>query len=662
MRAGPAALAVLMVLAPRCASGLVMQAGQPSSLVLAMFMALARSCAGGLVVQSGELRGLALEAVPFHFSRPRDFDVSGPLALVVESNWQRQCPCPCLPSDGDGGIAASLVGAIVLFQASSQACSAESIARALSDRGALALLSFRSSDAMAGAVPGLLSHAFLAHDSREYDLPAADLTQARALPLFEVLRAAGREPVIARLTPSADPWAPMRAWPLVVWSVFFVLLSAASLEIAASRLYANVRLHGRLAPTMPQLMLSLQVFLSVLRIVFLGVDPYFGRGIFSQPAGVALATLSYPIMAVASMLFLIFYLAAFSDGGLLSGRLHHHPLYKTLLVVTGFCTLLADILMSMVMFLGRADVDGARLFRIKLAVSGAATPAIFLALILFAYVSLAREKAMLPSVLCDRLQRQLNWSIVSAVVQLVLGLCFPWAILAPWRSFGVFGAAHMAQIATSILQSISFSAPGVATPRGPFERAAIACSGAFSRIRRRAHLVASRRVSPLTLPVMGKHQMSPMAQIAQRFSNRSNAQRSIGSSLPSEDGGTLDGQAPRHLLLGITSAAARATARELGMGDNACTADVGAAILKRTASLKRSMAEEIRRTTRSRDKESSHSPIGKANLFVSHAQGCSFFKMLDAVDSHIETFHLDPAKTFLWLDVFCSARLLHPLC
>jgi hypothetical protein len=40
--------------------------------------------------------------------------------------------------------------------------------------------------------------------------------------------------------------------------------------------------------------------------------------------------------------------------------------------------------------------------------------------------------------------------------------------------------------------------------------------------------------------------------------------------------------------------------------------------------------------------------------FVSHAQSCCFFKLVEAIELHIALHKLDPARVCLWIDIFCA--------
>lgn len=113
---------------------------------------------------------------------------------------------------------------------------------------------------------------------------------------------------------------------------------------------------------------------------------------------------------------------------------------------------------------------------------------------------------------------------------------------------------------------------------------------------------------------------------------------------------TLPGMVSQHLLLGVSLAFVREFAMEQCVGPTEPTYAVAAEIRSQTAETGSSIAEQVseRRT------KNGMPAVAQANLFVSHAQSCSFLKMLEAIDAHLELHDLDPATTFLWLGKRCS--------
>ena len=86
---------------------------------------------------------------------------------------------------------------------------------------------------------------------------------------------------------------------------------------------------------------------------------------------------------------------------------------------------------------------------------------------------------------------------------------------------------------------------------------------------------------------------------------------------------------------------------------SASSADVASIVRKRTQGFSQSFAEmQIGR----RGKDGCPY-VAEATLFVSHAQACSFIKLLDAVDAHMGLHKLDRTETYLWLDLFSGAQL-----
>lgn len=103
-----------------------------------------------------------------------------------------------------------------------------------------------------------------------------------------------------------------------------------------------------------------------------------------------------------------------------------------------------------------------------------------------------------------------------------------------------------------------------------------------------------------------------------------------------------------HLLLGVSMAFLRQFATEANATRDTLTVELVQSIRERTAATGTSVAENL---VAAAAVSADGRPLGgQATLFVSHAQACSFLKMLDALDHFVRQEGLDLAATFFWCD------------
>lgn len=103
------------------------------------------------------------------------------------------------------------------------------------------------------------------------------------------------------------------------------------------------------------------------------------------------------------------------------------------------------------------------------------------------------------------------------------------------------------------------------------------------------------------------------------------------------------------LLLGVSPAFLRAFAGEHGLTTGQTTYEVAAIVRDLTRKDGRSLAElALAAATEAGGRPA----VRRATLFVTHAQACSFLKLVDAVEAHLALHVLDPRETYLWIDVF----------
>lgn len=133
---------------------------------------------------------------------------------------------------------------------------------------------------------------------------------------------------------------------------------------------------------------------------------------------------------------------------------------------------------------------------------------------------------------------------------------------------------------------------------------------------------------------------------------------------------TTNAVAPNHtnrLRLGLSYAWLERFARvRLGLAHDECSTEAGArlrhALLSAPGSGPAAPPDHVARALErglsvcealSEEADSAGRPIvSSATIFVSHAQSCSFAKLLDAVGAHVRMHRLNPESVFLWLDLF----------
>lgn len=144
---------------------------------------------------------------------------------------------------------------------------------------------------------------------------------------------------------------------------------------------------------------------------------------------------------------------------------------------------------------------------------------------------------------------------------------------------------------------------------------------------------------------------STRASLSRRLSSRySRAQDATVRPVALDDGTELHA----HLQLGVTLPALRAFSEGQGLsGARVSTAEVGARIAEISAPSGRSLCELLSETPTD-ELGAPVQSVGRATLFVSHAQACSWARLLDALGAHLRERGLAEEKTFLWLDLACA--------
>jgi hypothetical protein len=123
---------------------------------------------------------------------------------------------------------------------------------------------------------------------------------------------------------------------------------------------------------------------------------------------------------------------------------------------------------------------------------------------------------------------------------------------------------------------------------------------------------------------------------------------------------TIDAIGESHLSLGVSLACLREFARTHGVTEQQTTAGIVALVREETSASRLSFAEQRAALDDAHKLASDGAPaVGRASVFVSHAQACQFLKMLDALDAHVAAYKLPRAGTYFWC-VRASAALRRP--
>ena len=101
--------------------------------------------------------------------------------------------------------------------------------------------------------------------------------------------------------------------------------------------------------------------------------------------------------------------------------------------------------------------------------------------------------------------------------------------------------------------------------------------------------------------------------------------------------------------LGVSLACLRDFARAHGVTAQQTTAEVVAYVREQTSASRRSFAEQRAEPLNGARAASDGAPaVGRATVFVSHAQACRFLKLLDALDAHLTVHKLPHVGTYFW--------------
>lgn len=603
-----------------------------------------RACdAAHVVVADGpaDLRGLVLAAVQPAFAR-------APLE-PHEAELVRLEPDACARARGGRRREArEHAGQIVLYEAVdafSAECSFEALARyAREALGARALLVIDPVVAELDGVPGGGANGWFVGDTRElHGVAAADISQLAAVPL---LRALGDGAAIrVRLgenlqgahgeRAAADAGGHGRGarrarysfeqmWRSAWWWVYraaLALHALAVIELAATRLHAFLRVDGGVRPTLAQLLLGGELALCAFRVAHWLAGPHGSTGVLPTEVD-ALALSLYPLASGATyLLFLAHLTRAVSQSGLTlatDAQLATAWLRRLALgaaAVLAPATLLAGV--------GCVHLGLNELRIAKLALQSAFSAALAVGgIVVTSNVSTA-ARAM-PATIAARLLRECGYALTLCTAEGLLHvLVRAWGRTAPERLFAVSFAAHLSGQLLSYVLITAFDPVGVALARGPL---------------RLAYELLIARTSPWVRTPSHSRSRKPTLEAG-------SSAWSLGGGLDSPRGGGAGGATSEHLLLGVSLRFLRGFAAAQGLSPT----DPTSLVARKVRDLTTHRGESICERCRDASTADGHSVVAPANLFVCHAQACSFLKLLDAVDAHLQLHSINPEQTYIWL-------------
>jgi len=611
--------------------------------VAAVALVLLPAAQGRLHIHSGPpgVAGLDVSIGVFAFS-PQGFDVSGQLVLLKggDLDFGARANPTCPPAYR---YPKRVQGRLVVFEpeASLAPCSIESIARGAGLAGAKAFIHIIESFAEMSTSAGLFTLMWEAGDLRQITSPpSVDASEMRMIQVVRALDAGFA--VTGRLQASRSDWDRMRESPAwVFWRVLVCLHSLLVVELGVFYLVGRARENGWRPPlTFATSCLSLEVLAAALRFALTAVDPYYSEGVLELGQSARFQTANQNLTSGASVLFLIFFAQAAQSAGVASPRLQH-PVYRWGFVSLSVFVIVVDVSTAVAVTQGTSW----RLFILRFTLAGAFLPLVVVILALSTLRKVQRGLSHLPAPLVARLAGLVRQAVVAGLFVLASGACMAISLTGPWRFYAITLVFNSALNATGIIHADAFQPRGTRVWRGPLgwihvflKRGLFVCAATLSRL-----LCGVNRIAP--------------EDSERRYSANT----------------TL---AP-HLLLGVTPRFLREFAAHLGVSADARTVDVAALVRDMTRASGRSVAESYRRestqttlrrwaskaargTSRTSDADTlvrtsdgALSVGGRATLFVSHAQSCSFFKLLDAIDRYLELHAVDPKTTYLWLDVMC---------
>jgi len=612
-----------------------------AALVAPTFGALLRVVSGpdGLV-------GAEMPVAEFAFSPSAN--QTARLALVHGGDWDYARGCP-----PEYRGAANLRGALVMHaNADIISCSPESHARAAFVVGAVGWMLYMEAWVTYDAVPGHARNYWLRGDSRRLDAErvhangvlwftgdpygkcaAVDVSSRAATALVRALEAAERgTPTHATLLPhgmaeGTDAWEAQRASAGWTAARLFICLGALTmLEVALLRMWAFARAHGLSARSLVQWMLVGELIANLARLFFFAVDPFDTHGLMPHYATQLLVGLMTASAELSSGLYLYCFISSASNAGVGAHVLSARAGAGLLAFVMG--AIAFEILVRFA-FVGDRVLPGLSLARMLL--GALLCPLSLVVGGTWAAMRVRKFLGKLPPAVLVALEGRVHSSVALHALTFLLSLLLTWGMLGPHRRTPVCWCYFTSALMTSWAHVRTYAPAGTsadgeasAVPSGPLERLA---SGALRLGALRLGAVLAASPTPLSsrtvAPEAERASPTPGAKIA------------------------------AHLLLGVSPIYLRAFVAEHRIDRTMPTLALGRLARELTAHSRRSLLEDLV-DSRAVLPGTNSPPCSAATVFISHAQSCSFVKLLDAIDAHVTMHALDPRQVFVWLDVFCA--------
>lgn len=561
-----------------------------------MFLLLVAATCGATF----EAAGKRYMAGAFAFTPPDFEPIEAPvvLALVAET-----------PLDACGQVVSSkeaIRGAIVVVTTVNHGrCGPAPYAKMFHDLGAAALVTCVVSDFSTSPSPGRSRNFFNFGDTTSPGIVAVDATQVAMRPLLEKL--ADGALIKGRLL-NAPPSSVEVVWASPSWRLhqaIAVVLYLPAVEAAVLRLAAFSRADARSTPTLAHAVLSIELVVCLIRIVYHAVDPMWSRGVFSIGLGLVLANAPFALSAAGSCLFLVYFSSAAASNGFASLRLTRPAVRRTLMV--GILALLLMEIVSSALILSFGLLE---LVVLKLGVSTVTFPLLMAIFGMVAERNVRKDfAANIPAPLLKKLTGALRVCNVCNLATAIFGMTLIWALSNPYRTIVITIVMAMFEAYNTYVKVVTFKPIGITVLDGPLGM----LLGKLGRT------VRSRRslASTVVVPTPGR----------------------IVPTIISPD------TVPAHLLLGVSPVFMRAFAIAHGVKSDAKGVDVAELIRNLAQSTGKSICE-MSRDERTAD---GHPAVGRATLFVSHAQSCTFSKLCDAIDHHCLMHGLVLSSTFVWV-------------
>jgi hypothetical protein len=648
------------------------------------------SCLGSIeLISPAQLAGRTLRTGTFTWST-REYDLTAPIVLTERDEWSYESCPPRYAGAQD------LRGAIVLHSRPlTVTCSNQMHTKATGAVGAIAWFRYdedRSTRLRATRVPcapsirplltrvqptpastprararhrliaglveqwpGLASRLRQPTDDRHLLAPiGGDVTSRDAVPLAAALRAGVR--ATGRMTFSLTTFEALFDSPFFILCQLLTSLGALALaEMAFGRLIAYARADGARLHN-PQMVMVIELTSNLARAVYMAVDPVFSRGIFVYQFSIWFQVIPYPLGMVTTALMLGYYSEAASAAGIASFRLTaRYALSLYVFAALSFALFAAVSVMQWTY----PDVNLTALVTL-ISITLPFSCLVIVAWLTEMAIRRAAKAARLPSQLVSRIGWRVRINAGAGAVMVVIYLIFPFA----------FGGA-LFWIVSAVLQQVAlmiaswaniaaFVPAGVAIPAGPFGWLARFARSALVRAWPPRGEHASTAAQLLRQPeVEGLHPallLGVSLDFCREYHEAARLEAAAARAQREVDGGAAGRiglvfpwwralvrplQSLPTLRSGIEDAPAEPDLRSVDISRRVARETLGTG-----SSLAHAMAIANAKT------ESGATAVGRATVFVSHAQVCSFGKLLDALDLLCETHNLDPKRELWWLDIF----------